>query len=139
MLTEEKLLKEEREWEEKRDLLGRKATLEGEKRAFMESITPKLSTSKLLILFLFINCTLVQLFTAWVTVKSFYIVELTGAAPDFTPLVALIGAVVGEVIGFAVYALKSAKENTSGGIVFEQAMMESAIQETPEIFEDEEE
>ena len=44
------------------------------------------------------------------------------ANPDFTPLVALIGAVVSEVVGYAVYALKSAKENTVGGITYESAM-----------------
>ena len=48
---------------------------------------------------------------------------MTFMMPDFTPLVTLIGAVVSEVIGFAIYAIKSAKENTSGGIVYETAMM----------------
>ena len=42
--------------------------------------------------------------------------------PIFSPLVALISAVVGEVIAFAIYALKSAKENTKGGIVYETAI-----------------
>ena len=42
--------------------------------------------------------------------------------PDLSPLMALISAVVAEVIGFAVYALKSTKENTEGGIIYETAM-----------------
>ena len=37
---------------------------------------------------------------------------------------ALITTVVAEVIGFGIYALKSTKENTEGGIVFETAMRE---------------
>ena len=45
-------------------------------------------------------------------------------ALDFTPLVTLVGTVVTEVIGFGVYALKSMKENTSGGIVYESTMKE---------------
>ena len=39
--------------------------------------------------------------------------------PDFTPLVTLIGAVISEVIGYAIYSLKAMKENTSGGIVYD--------------------
>ena len=54
-------------------------------------------------------------------------------APDFSPLVALIGAVIGEVIGFAVYSLKSAKENTKNGIVYEQAMLEYQSQRGEEV------
>ena len=37
---------------------------------------------------------------------------------DFSPIVTLISAVVGEIIGFAIYAAKAAKENTIGGIVY---------------------
>lgn len=37
---------------------------------------------------------------------------------------ALITTVVAEVIGFGVYALKSAKENTEGGIIYETTMRE---------------
>lgn len=85
----------------------------------------KKSTTKLLIAFLFINCTLIELFTGWVTVQNLHLVESVNAALDFTPLVTLIGAVVGEVTGFAVYAAKSAKENSKGGIVYEQAFRES--------------
>lgn len=43
---------------------------------------------------------------------------------DFSPIVTLIGAVVGEVIGFAIYAAKSTKENTEGGIVYQNMMNE---------------
>ena len=43
-------------------------------------------------------------------------------SPDLTPLITLIGAVVSEVIGFAIYSIKAAKENTSGGIVYDLAM-----------------
>ena len=93
-----------------------------EKRDFKKQFLPKISTSKLLILFLFINCTIIELFTGFVTLKSLDLTTLTMANPDFTPLVALIGAVVSEVVGYAVYALKSAKENTAGGITYEAAM-----------------
>lgn len=81
----------------------------------------KLATSKLLILFLFVNCSVIEIFTGWATVRMLNIAANTGLI-DFTPLVTLIGAVVSEVFGYAVYALKSAKENTAGGIVYDMAM-----------------
>lgn len=123
------MTKEEREitikehrWQREKEVLERKYKLKQEKREFKKQFLPKVSTSKLLIFFLFINCTIIELFTGFVTLKSLDLTTLTMANPDFTPLVALIGAVVSEVVGYAVYALKSAKENTAGGITYEAAM-----------------
>ena len=45
--------------------------------------------------------------------------------PDFTPLVTILGAVVAQTIGFAIYAAKSTKENTKGGITYDMAMKEN--------------
>lgn len=81
----------------------------------------KIPTTKKLMFFLFVNCTLIELFTGWVTIQNLILVREVGTALDFTPLVTLIGAVVGEVLSFAVYAVKSAKENTKGGIIYEAA------------------
>lgn len=112
----------EHRWQREKEVLERKYKLKQEKREFKKQFLPKISTSKLLILFLFINCTIIEFFTGFVTLKSLDLTTLTMANPDFTPLVALIGAVVSEVVGYAVYALKSAKENTAGGITYETAM-----------------
>lgn len=112
----------EHRWQREKEVLERKYKLKQEKREFKKQFLPKISTSKLLIFFLFINCTIIELFTGFVTLKSLDLTTLTMANPDFTPLVALIGAVVSEVVGYAVYALKSAKENTAGGITYETAM-----------------
>ena len=84
----------------------------------------KFSTTKILITFLFINCTLLELFTGWVTVENLILARDFGTALDFTPLVTLIGIVLGEVFGFAVYAAKAAKENTCGGIEYETTIRE---------------
>ena len=46
---------------------------------------------------------------------------MTGNPIDFSPLVTLIGAVVTEVMGFAVYAIKATKENTANGITYMMA------------------
>lgn len=56
-------------------------------------------------------------------------------AVDFSALQSLITAVVAEVIGFAIYSLKSLKENTEGGIVYQTAILEAQknqIQENDE-------
>ena len=65
-------------------------------------------------LFLFISCTAIEIFTMYAIIKGMNM----GFGIDFTPLTMLIYAVVAEVIGFSVYSLKSMKENTKGGIVF---------------------
>lgn len=110
--------KEQKQWEKEKKILDHKLKIEKEKRKYKK----KISTSKLLIFFLFLNCTLIELFTGYITIKSFALAEIIGYAPDFTPLVTLIGAVVGEVIGFAVYSIKAKAENTQGGIDFEREM-----------------
>ena len=53
------------------------------------------STSKVLMIFLFLNCTAVEIFTGWVTVYNMIIAERTMNAPDFSPLTTLIGAIIG--------------------------------------------
>lgn len=115
------LEKEEAIWKEEKNLIERENKIKQEKKE-LKTNKKKLTTSKLLILFLFINCTLIELFTGWVTIKSIYLAAVTGVAPDFTPLVTLIGAVVGEVIGYGVYSVKSMKENLKGGIVYDSCL-----------------
>ena len=120
--AEREIVLQEKQWEKEKNLQERKYKIKKEKRELKSLYGFKLPTSKLLILFLFINCTLIELFTGWVTIKSIDLATLTMVGPDFTPLVTLIGAVVSEVIGFAIYAIKSAKENTEGGIIYETTM-----------------
>ncbi len=128
--AEREILLQEKQWEKEKSLQERKYKIKKEKRELKSLYGFKLPTSKLLILFLFINCTLIELFTGWVTIKSIDLATLTMVGPDFTPLVTLIGAVVSEVIGFAIYAIKSAKENTEGGIIYETTM--AKLQQTDE-------
>lgn len=90
----------------------------------------KMPTTKKLMLFLFINCTVIELFTGWVTIQNLILARDYGMTIDFTPLVTLIGAVVGEVFSFAVYAAKSTKENTKGGIIYENAFRENQNSDT---------
>ena len=112
---------EERRWKLEKPLRERQAAIRNE-RAEFENKKRKISTSKLLIIFLFINCTLIEIFTGWAMVKMLSLAFVVGTMIDFTPLVALIGAVVGEVFGYAIYSLKSTKENTVGGIVYDSVI-----------------
>lgn len=85
-----------------------------------------LSTSKKLIIFLFGSCIFIELFVMAVTVANLFLAYQNGTPIDFSPLITLIGAVVGEVIAYAVYSLKALKENSVGGIVYEQAINKKA-------------
>ena len=109
-----------KKWEKQKIYLQQKNRINEEKK----QLKRKISTSKILIFLLFINCTIIEIFTGIVTLKSFSLAMLYGCSPDFSPLVALIGAVIGESIGYAIYSLKAAKENTAGGLVYETKMFE---------------
>lgn len=82
----------------------------------------KISYSKLLLTLLFVNFFLLEIFTGWVTIKSFSLAYAIETMPDFTPLITLLGAVIGETLSYGIYCSKSKAENTTGGIVFETAM-----------------
>ncbi len=86
----------------------------------------KPSTAKMALWYIFTSCTIVQIYSM-VAMWHF---------ADLTPLVTLIGATVGEAISYCSYSLKSTKENTTGGIVYDMAMQEAnkqeACQEEPE-------
>ena len=64
-------------------------------------------------------------------VKMLSLAFVAGTMIDFTPLVALIGAVVGEVFGYAIYSLKSTKENTVGGIVYDSVIKNNSDNKEP--------
>lgn len=122
LISEKELLRQEKRWEKEKSILSRKKKIRDEKIEFHRSYLPKISMSKILMILLFLDCTAIELFTGYITLRSFELSMYTGNSPDLTPLVTLIGAVISEVIGYAVYSLKSAKENTKGGIVFESTM-----------------
>ena len=112
------LRKKQKKWNEEKDIIIEEVKLKKEKERIKNN---KMSMSKKIILFLFLNCTLIELFTGYITLIDLDIARTSGMV-DFSPIVTLIAAVVGEVIGFAIYAVKSTKENTQGGITY-QAMM----------------
>ena len=124
---EKQVLYEEKLWEREKNLLEREYKVESERKSLKEKFKDKktkIANSKLLVWFLFINCTIIEIFTIWVIISELKLAETGVLIPDLSPLMALITTVVAEVIGFGIYALKSTKENTEGGIVFETTMKE---------------
>lgn len=124
--NEKQIIQQEEQWKKDKLLIERQQKIKEERHAL---VSFKPSTTKIIMVFLFLNCTLVEIFTGWATVQSLNIALETMTYVDFTPLTALVGAVVSEVIGFGVYAVKATKENTTGGIVYEQAMLNAEINE----------
>lgn len=110
-----------KKWEKQKIYLQQKNKINKEKEQLKKK---KISTSKILIFLLFINCSVIEIFTGIVTLKSLSLSMIYGSSTDFSPLVALIGAVLSESIGYAIYSLKAAKENTAGGLVYETKMLE---------------
>ena len=82
----------------------------------------KLAYSKILLIILFVNFFVLEGFIGFVTIKSFALAYVTGLSPDFTPLITLLGAVLGETISYWIYCAKSKAENTAGGVVYDLAM-----------------
>ena len=82
----------------------------------------KASFSKILLTILFINFFALELFIGFVTVQSFSLAFATGLTPDFTPLITLIGSVIGETVSYGIYCAKSKAENTQGGVVYEATL-----------------
>ena len=72
----------------------------------------KLSFSKIAFIFMMVNCVVIEMYTLIVMV--FF--------ADLSPLPALIAAVVGECATLIGYYVKSGKENTANGIVYETTM-----------------
>lgn len=84
----------------------------------------KLTTTKKIIIFLFANSIIVEFFTMFILAWSLLLSASTGIAPDYTPLNTLVGVVIGEVVGFGIYAAKSTLENREGGITYFNAQKE---------------
>ena len=120
--TKRSVTQEKAEWERDKEVLEMDYALKEEKRAFRKAHAPKANSTKIYTWFLFVNFTLIEVFTGYCTLRSFRIAEMYGSSPDLTALITLIGAVIGETLTFIAYAVKSAKENSRNGIVYEMAM-----------------
>lgn len=125
-MTQQKLEKKLQQWEKKREYIIAKEKIKAEKQEIKNKYKP--STSKFLMAFLFINCSIIELYTMFVIIYSMRM----GFQADFGPLQMLITAVVAQVIGYAIYSLKASKENSAGGIVYETAIRKIGTEENQE-------
>lgn len=112
-------------WQTEKKILQREITIAEEKEEIKQQKKEiKLPFSKKLMIFLFLNSVLLEIGVGWVTWSSIHIAYATGGTPDFTPLVSLIGIIIGQTLSYGIYSYKSKAENTQGGIVFETTMKE---------------
>lgn len=107
-------------WEEEKPLFEREITLTEDIRKTRDK--KKLSTTKLIVAFIFLNCTIVEIYSMIVMYQL----------RDISSLYALITAVIGETISFAVYSAKATKENTVGGMTYEMAMRDAGVSDDEE-------
>lgn len=118
-----KLEKQLKYWQLEKQLILQKQDLLKDKKEVKnrdKEQRKKLTTTKFLMLFLFLSCSAIEFFTIFLTFKSINMGYI-----DFSALQTLIAAVVSQVVGFAVYSLKSTKENTKGGIVYQTAIIQA--------------
>ena len=122
--TTDKINLEKRIWLQEKPLIEQENQINSEKqelkRRKRETKLP--SWSKLLLIFLFINFTVLELFIGFITLYSFKLAAEVGIMPDLTPLITLITAVIGETISYWIYCAKSKAENVKDGIVYETTM-----------------
>ena len=113
-MKEKDIVKLQKDWEEEKKILEVEQKIKEEKKKYKR----KFPTSKLLIFLLFINCTVIELFTGYILIKTIQMSQYTMISPAMTPLTTPIGSIVTQVIGYAVYSLKAMKENTKNGITY---------------------
>ena len=109
----QRLKLQEMEWKRKKRLLDKRKALRKSKLEYLPRF--KFNTTKLVMAYIIINCTIVEIYSMWVMVKL----------QDISGLYTLITSVIGETIAFLVYAVKSTKENTQGGIIYEKMKIEN--------------
>ena len=116
-----KIKKQEENWQIQRLNLKRINDIKNDYNKIKNKNPFRITTGKLAMWALLILCLAVIIFTGFVTMKEFSLAYALGLMPDFTPLVTMVGAIIGAAVDVAAYFAKSAKENTKGGITYEAA------------------
>lgn len=124
-IREKKAARRYARWQREKTILEQEREILEQKQELTSRIWKiKMPFSKLFVIFLFINFTLLEVFTVWITIQSFTLAYAIGMMPDFSPLITLLGAILGQTLSFGIYSYKSKAENTQGGIVYDLAMAE---------------
>ena len=93
------IAEKEKRWAKRKEVLIREQKL----KADMAKYKKPLSMSKRMLIYIVVNCTVVQVYA----MVAMFVLQ------DLSALYALITAVVGETIAFFIYEIKAARENTS--------------------------
>lgn len=110
-------------WQREKEILKRQQEIREEKQEFKNKLWQiKLPFAKLIAIFLFINFTVLEIFTIWITIQSFSLGYAIGMMPDFGPFLTLLGAIMGQTLSYWIYSSKAKAENTQGGITYDMAM-----------------
>ena len=117
--------KEEEIWAVERSNIERRNKIKQERKKLKHSGGwSNLTTSKKILIIVFINCIIIEIFTGVIIIKALDIAAADGMTADLSPLVALIPAIGGQVGSLISYNIKSQKENTEGGITYLNAQQQ---------------
>ena len=109
-------------WEREKKVLLDEYGVDKEIKELLEEFAPKgkkVEASKFFTMFLLVNFILVEGFVGVIAWRSFDLASSMGVSPDFSALYGIIATIIGETITFLIYSVKSMKENTVGGVVYE--------------------
>lgn len=126
--TQKKLKRLAEKWANQKAILEQEEQIRRERHQIVAE-KKKRTTTKRYMLYLFGTCTLIELFTGYLMIHQMVLAQKGLIVPDMSPQITLISVVVAEVVAFAIYAVKSLKENTVGGVVYDMAMRN--IEEEP--------
>ena len=124
-----KIARQQKKWEIEKINIQKENDIKNEYSTILNKNPYKITTSKLAMWFLFFLCLGIIFFTGYITLKEFSLAYAFGLMPDFTPLIAMIGGILGATADVAAYFAKSAKENSKGGITYEAAAAVNFIEE----------
>jgi len=112
---------------EKRKAISRKKQKEildvKRQHRFFSERRKKLTTSKILMYFILLNCTIVEAYSMWIMYRL----------SDLSALYSLIGAVVSESLAYAIYSAKAfneTKEEVRSNFEREKFLYENGIKES---------
>ena len=116
---------EYRRWQREKIILEQQQEIAEEKHElYSRSWGTRIPFAKLIAIFLFINFTILEIFIGWVTIQSFTLAYAIGMTPDFSPLMTLAAAGLGQTVSYWIYSSKAKAENTVGGLTYETTMLE---------------
>ena len=127
----EKIKQQQQKWKIEKKNLQRQNVIKKQYKTVSQKNPFKITTGKLALWIMLIICIGVIIFTGYITVQQFALAKQLLITPDYTPLVAMVGGILGAVFDVLGYYAKSAKENTEGGVTYMKAAAAMNYNEEP--------